>query len=286
MAKVDRLVWAAGTCFVAYGVRVGIRVNRPEALDRLSAHLPPGWRPSASPVVDQLYSLFIGDRPRTNIRRYHLLYSGLRRAARTTDLDLAFEALESELRLGVASAARRRVFVHAGVVAWRERAIVLPGRSCSGKTTLVAELLRAGATYYSDEFAVLDARGRVHPFPKPLSIREASDGIRRCDAESLGSSRGVEPLPLGLVALTQYRPGARWRPARLTPGQGLLALLGHTVPVRRRPESALATLERVVSQAVVLRGARGEAEGVASSLLERLEEWMTAPAAAKAAGTA
>jgi hypothetical protein len=31
----------------------------------------------------------------------------------------------------------------------------------------VAELVRAGATYYSDEFAVLDSRGRVHPFPRP-----------------------------------------------------------------------------------------------------------------------
>ena len=188
------------------------------------------------------------------------------------DLDKTLEALESELRLNVAAAARRRVFVHAGVVAWRGRAIVLPGRSFSGKTTLVAELLRARAVYYSDEFAVLDERGRVHPFPKPLSIREEGGGtVRNCPAEALGSRQGVKPLPIGLVALSEFRPGMRWRPARLTPGQGLLALLAHTVPVRRRPKASLETLERTVSQALVLKGVRGEAQEMVHSMLDRLD---------------
>jgi len=63
--------------------------------------------------------------------------------------------------------ARRRVFVHAGVVAWQGRAVLIPGRTLSGKSWLVRALVRAGAEYYSDEFAVLDARGRVHPYPLP-----------------------------------------------------------------------------------------------------------------------
>ena len=64
----------------------------------------------------------------------------------------------------LAERARNRIFIHAGVVGWQGRAIVIPGRSFSGKSTLVAALLQAGATYYSDEFAVLDGRGYVHPF--------------------------------------------------------------------------------------------------------------------------
>ena len=51
----------------------------------------------------------------------------------------------------------------AGVVGWENRAIVMPGASFAGKTTLVRAWLEAGATYYSDEFAVLDRAGRVHP---------------------------------------------------------------------------------------------------------------------------
>src|SRR5919198_2175039 len=169
MAKLDRLGWAAATSFEAYGVRLGVRVNKPEVLPGLADRFPPGSRPTTSPLVDRLYSLWLGER-RGSVRGFHLLYAGVARRARTTSVEEALEALESDLRLSVAAAARRRVFVHAGVVGWRGRAIVLPGRSCSGKTTLVAELLRAGATYLSDEFAVIDGRGRVHPFAKPLSI--------------------------------------------------------------------------------------------------------------------
>ena len=94
-----------------------------------------------------------------------------------------FDPLESHLQLYVAEWARRRIFVHAGVVGWRGRAILVPGRSFSGKTALIAAFVRAGATYYSDEYAVLDAKGRVHPYPRRLSIRsEGGRGARRCSA--------------------------------------------------------------------------------------------------------
>ena len=66
------------------------------------------------------------------------------------------------------------MFVHAGVVAVDGRALLLPGGSFTGKTTLVAALLRAGAQYGSDEYAVLDEAGLVLPaYPRPLSIRNA-----------------------------------------------------------------------------------------------------------------
>lgn len=271
MAKIDRLGWAAGTCFVSYGVRIGVRVSQPEVLKRLPEHLPPRWRPSPSPVVERLYSLVVGGSPQGRTRRYNLLYSGVARRARTMDVDALFEAFESDLRLQVASAARGKLFVHAGVVAWRGHAIVIPGRSFSGKTTLVAELLRAGATYFSDEYAVFDERGRVHPFPKLLSVRGEGGAVRKCSPEAFGSRAGVKPLTVAMVVLARYRAGARWRPERLSPGRGLLSLLANTVPVRRRPEACLEMLQPVVSQAVILTGTRGEAKETALSLLRQLE---------------
>ena len=149
-------------------MRIGIRTNDPDVLRQLPGLLPPGWKPAPSAVVDQLFSLRVGGRSRGRVRHYNLLYWGAARRARSLDLDSVFESLESDMRLSVASGAKRRIFVHAGVVGWKGHAIVIPGRTFSGKSTLVAELLRAGATYYSDELAVLDARGRVHPFQKPL----------------------------------------------------------------------------------------------------------------------
>jgi hypothetical protein len=282
MAKIDRLGWAAGTCIESYGVRVGVRTNAPEVFARLPALLPPGWKPSASPIVHTLLSLWVGAEPRGRVRRYNLLYTGAARRARSLDLDRVCETLEADLRLTVAAGAPRKVFVHAGVVGWRGRAIVLPGRSHAGKTTLVTELLRAGATYYSDEFAVLDGRGRVHPFPSPLSIREREgDGVGRRSAEDLGAVAGSKPLPIGLVAFSEYRRGARWRPVRLTPGKALLGFLAHTAQARSRTQASLAALQRVVVQASVLKGARGEAEEVAAPLLRQLEAPATATAGAR-----
>jgi hypothetical protein len=274
MQKLDRLVWTAGLSFRAYGVRVGVRVNRAEALDSVRDYLPPDWKPSISPVVDRLYSLVVGGADsRTNVRRFNLVYGDAGRLARSLELESVLRSLESDMQYYIAEASPRRVFVHAGVIGWRGRAVLIPGRSFSGKTTLVAELVRAGAVYYSDEYAVLDSSGRVHPYARPLSIRQADRAeSERRPVESLGGSRGGQPLSVGLVVVTEYRSGARWRPRRLSAGQGALALLNNTISIQKNPEGAFPVLKRVASQARILKCARGEANSVVDSILRSLSE--------------
>jgi hypothetical protein len=131
--------------------------------------------------------------------------------------------------------------------------------------------VRAGATYYSDEFAPIDAAGRVHPYPKRLGLRSPDGQSRQLlAAETLGARIGRRPLPVDLVVLTDYRPGARWRPRPQTPAQAVLALLGHTVLARVRPRFALETLHKVARSATVLKGGRGDAAEVAEVVLDRL----------------
>ena len=92
-------------------------------------------------------------------------------------------------------------------------------------------MVRAGATYLSDEFAVLDEDGLVHPYPKSLSLRsEAGTSQVDTHAHELGGVVAEEPLPLGLAVLTSYRAGAEWRPRRLSSGRGALMVLAHAVP--------------------------------------------------------
>jgi hypothetical protein len=106
--------------FIAYGTRVGIRTNRTDVLDKLRDRLPPGWKPAASPVVEQLYSVLVGgDGSRPGIRRFNLLYANANRLVRTMDLNEVFDKLEPDLQLFVAEFARRRVFVRGAVVGWR-----------------------------------------------------------------------------------------------------------------------------------------------------------------------
>lgn len=273
MKRVNRLDWTVGFSLKSYGVRVGIRSNNAAALERVREHLPHGWE-KATGNVDRVYSIFIGDqKSRHHVKRLSQLYGNDERLVRSPDLETLFDIFESDLRLFVAELATHRVFVHAGVVGWKGQAIVIPGRSYSGKSTLVAELVRAGATYYSDEYAVLDARGRVHPFAKPLELRREGEYTQtKITVDELGGESGTKPLPVGLVLITGFKKGARWRPRKLSAGEGVLEMLFNTVSARRSPEKAMATLQRVTEQAEVLKGARGNAGDVVSRVLRRVEE--------------
>jgi hypothetical protein len=273
MQKVDRLGWVAGFALKSYGVRIGVRSNDASALDRVCEYLPYGWQDSTAPLVDRVYSILVGGAgPRANGRRFSLLYGDHERIARSINLDDVFERLEADLRLFVGEFARHRVFVHAGVVGWKGNAIVIPGRSFSGKSTLVAALVRAGATYYSDEYAVFDAKGLVHPFSKPLEIRaEGEFKQSRISVGELGGKAGTKPLPVGIVLMTGYKSGAKWRPRKLTPGKGVLELLFNTVSARRSPEKALSTLRQVTKQAEVLKGSRGDTTAIVDALLRRMD---------------
>lgn len=268
MRKLDRLGWTAGISMLSYGVRVGIRVNDTKALERIERVLPPQWRPASTSIVERLFSVYIGGRKQgSNVRRYSLLYDGAERLQRTMLDEDIYNTLAASLRLSIAEGAKRRLFVHAGVVGWKGKGILIPGRSFSGKTTLVRELIEAGATYYSDEYAVLDKAGRVHPFAKPLSIREDGAAEQTDYAvEELGGRAGRKPLQVWLVLLSRYRKGARWRPRTLTAGQSALELLSNTVAARREPEAALKTLREVSSNALTLKGWRGEASQVLEAI--------------------
>ncbi len=273
MAKIDRLGWADGLSFNAYGVRVGVRVNDSAILTDLIARLPPGSRPASFAVVDHLYSI-IGSRATSGskVRRLSLGYWNLLRFARAREFDGMLDAFESHVQLTVAEYAPRRVFVHAGVVGWKDRAILIPGLSYSGKTTLVDQLIRAGATYYSDEYAVLDERGRVHPYPRALGIRlPNSDESKKVRAEEIGGRIGSKPLRVGLVLATNYKNGARWRPRQVTRGRGVLELMSNTVSARSQPELALTVLPLALESARILKGVRGEAAEIVKSILERVE---------------
>jgi hypothetical protein len=262
--------WVAGRSILAYGVRIGIRTNKPEFLDRMLDYAPPLWKPSSVSSVERLFSLRVGDaRSQRDGRSSYLLFDDLETAARSNSLKKVLEAFETILKMYVAEMARRRVFVHAGAVGWKGKAIIIPGRSMSGKTSLVAELVRAGATYYSDEYAVLDSYGRLHPYPQPLAIRKGESGKQvKCRVEQLGGVAGTRPLPVGLVVVSRYKDGSRWRPRKLSAGRAILALLANTVPARRKPEVVLATLERAISEADVLNSTRGEAKETARLILK------------------
>jgi hypothetical protein len=249
----------------AYGVRLALGASDQELFAHVAAVLPPLARPCDPSTVGARFGLV-----RDKEVGYRIVGNSVVDVS-SLDLEIATGLLDELVRRHVAHKAPDRIFVHAGVVAWEGRALMLPGHSMSGKTTLVAELLRAGATYYSDEYAVLDADGLVHPDPRPLSFRTAG-ADNPIPAESLGSVASTEPVRARLIAVARYAPGAKWRPSRLSRAQAVLTVLSHTLAARERPQDALAAVTRLAAEATVLAGDRGEATDVVPTLLSALKE--------------
>ena len=284
--------WMFERTFVAYGVRIGLRADCRALLDTfeqdpIRLHLPFGWRavedhePEAP--VSVRYELLTG--VSGGARPSYRVYAGRDLVARACRLTDAASALAAHAELVVAEHAPDHLFVHAGVVGWEGRAIVMPGASFAGKTTLVQAWLEAGATYYSDEFAVLDRAGRVHPFARPLSIRDVpTASTRRVPVAALGAETGTTPLPVGLVLVTMYRTGACWRPRRLTAAPALLALMRHTIAARGNPEHSMPILKHAVSDGIALTGRRGEARPLVAAVRRRIRTPM--PSARRRQGAA
>lgn len=260
---------SADFSFVSYGVRIGIRCSSPAALDELRTCLPPTWR-TASGRVDHVCTVHVaGEEPRGT----HRVYADGVLELETDNWRGILHLVENQLYLWVAEHAKKRIFVHAGVVARNGRALVLPGKSFAGKTTLVRALLRAGATYYSDEAAVLDEEGLVHPYPRQLGVREGGDLVpQRYAAGALGAKVGRKAVPIGAVVLSEFQEGAVWRPKQLSPGQAVLALLLNTVPARAQPDLALNVLSRIVEKTPVYQSLRPDTGSVVDALLGYLDQ--------------
>ena len=73
-----------------------------------------------------------------------------------------------------------------------------------------------------------------------------------------------------MIVITTSRPGAEWKPKRLSAGAGAMALLANAVPAQERPEEVMQTISRAAKDVVVIEGDRGEAAEVAPLLLREL----------------
>jgi hypothetical protein len=249
-----------------------IRTNDPELACLLPDLLPPLAIRRRATSYDRTWSLRREGSCACGIEHRSVdLFSGRRLLFRGHDLATARLRLRAAVKLDVAEFAHRRVFLHAGAVAWNGVGIVIPGVTMSGKTSLVRELLRAGATYYSDEYAVLDSLGRLHPYPQPLGVRLGTTYEQNDEtAESLGATVATGRVPVGFVVVTRHERGGRWNPQVLSPGHTALAMLEHAVAARRNPARVLSALQHVAQNAVGWLGARGGAQTTARAILSRI----------------
>ena len=252
---------------VSWGVPFRLSAASDALLGQMRERAPFGSKESHAPAsVAPTFTL----RPTGSEPRYRLLADD-RLLIEDQPLESSLLQLGAHLMVHVAESAPDYVFVHAGVVAWQDRALVLPGVSHAGKSTLVAELVRAGATYYSDEFALLDRDGRVHPFTRTLQMRRPGRLEQTpLPLAQINGRAGTGALAVSLVVFTEFAEGARWAPEALAPGHAVLELLPHTIPTQRTPARVLSTLAATLRPATAWRSKRGEAPETARALFAAL----------------
>jgi len=256
--------------FKSFGVKIGIESNSESLLERIVSALPG--------IIPQMYfEEFQGETEHTyrfqsdeNFVRFD---KDEEYYADNESEEIVLNYFFGRLRLNIAEYAIGKVFIHSGVVGLNGEAILLPGNSFSGKTTLVSALIKQGAYYYSDEYAVIDENGLNFPFPKTLSVRGITDKYKQfeVDPESMGAKVGFEPLPVGAVIMTEFKEGAKWQPDVLTPGNGILAMIPNVISMRINPKFTLQVLNIIANRAIIAKSKRGDSLQAAKFLLKFLE---------------
>ena len=178
------------------------------------------------------------------------------------------DRVESDLALFSAERLAGFIAVHAAVIVRGSKALVVPGASGVGKSTLCVAAAAAGAQILTDEYALVDpARGLVTGWRRPVRVRQPGGRVDRLDLATES-----EPVPVGLIAFVAHAKGSEpsWTP--ITRAEAVLGLLANTVCARSRPDEALDAALAIARSARAVAGPRGEAADAVVELLALLHD--------------
>jgi hypothetical protein len=147
-------------------------------------------------------------------RRYRLLLSDEQLISSRTP-DGVLDHLLYQILTRMREQTEEFLLIHAGsVVTSRGEGVLLPADAGSGKTTLVAGLIRSGFRFLSDEIGVIDHRGGVlRPYPRALNFKEGAEAIfPELPVHSNGSPLPASP---GYVRAEEIRPDVMADPSEV-----------------------------------------------------------------------
>ena len=164
---------------------------------------------------------------------------------------------ESDFGLYVAEKLRDYVAVHAALIGFGEKVVMVPGTSHSGKSTLAHTALRQGLPVLADEYALINVTsGRVTPWARPIRRRLPSGDMERIPLPDAPSE-----VTVSHVVVTEFdgsEPHFPFEP--ISPGDVALGVLANTVCAQSRPEESVRTVAQLARSVQGLGGKRGEAE--------------------------
>lgn len=255
--------------FGAFGVAWDVESEDVPLFRALVDRQPPGAAPCAGKAPERGYVLRNMPPVLPESGPSYLLLADGRPLLRSSEVADLADTFEESVKWLVAERSPRRVFLRAGVVGWRDRAIVIAGGPGTGKRTLVRALVARGATYFSDDYAVLDGHN-VEPFPSWHDAARPPSHELTPWLDELAPPRAPRGVPVGVVLFAPYQAGAVFKPKLVSRGKALLEMFKHAVAAQRNPMQVLRALEAVSRRCNALEGVRGDARTVATYLLDRL----------------
>ena len=125
-------------CFESYGVKVRLESNKSETLAQAKATARRALLGRLDSIDCQLADHSFGFR--VDKKGVCYLFQDGQKMVHGLPDQRFFRFFDSLVRILVGEFAPEHVFIHAGVVGWKGKAILFPADSFKGKTTLVAEL--------------------------------------------------------------------------------------------------------------------------------------------------
>lgn len=180
--------------------------------------------------------------------------------------DGAAAEIALQIRKWVVARTSTHYILHSGAVSRAGRAILLPGPTRSGKSTLAAALVRRGFGLHSDEAAVIDpARGLLLTVPVALAarrdvVRHLGLSMPQVDPAAQGETMPIHASDLGgrlaedgariiLVVAPRFQWGSGMRLVRMEPGRAVLTLIELSCSQRSFGVSGLDILLQIVTGA-------------------------------------
>jgi hypothetical protein len=207
--------WARSRSFRCLDFDWSLRTNDPQLADSVS-YLYEGCAVGDDIAEPQVFTLCRGEA--LDPASVSLDRDG-RTVLQAVHPELALARLVWEVNRGVVDETKNKLLLHAAAAERGGRVMLIAGPEGSGKSTLVAALVRSGFRYVTDETVALDVPGAtIYPYPKPIAL----DGSA---IQSLGDvAHVVRPRPeigleQGLVAAQAIHDDA------ITESRGLGALV-------------------------------------------------------------
>jgi HprK-related kinase A len=185
--------------------------------------------------------------------------------------DHAFPLFEWGLNWCIATQAHQYLLLHAAAVEKNGRALILPARPGSGKSTLCAALIHRGWRLLSDEFGVVEGDGeRLHALPRPAALKNESIGVLGAFADEAvigpefprtrkgrvahvmpppqSTVRADEPAVPGWVVFPQFRTRVETRLHPFPKGRAFLKLSGNAFNYRLLGPRAFRAVANIINR--------------------------------------